>query len=446
VLVVGLGRSGSAAARLCVSLGGEVGIVDAKQEVEKSEQAASLRKLGVELILGPHRSRDFLEADMIVVSPGVPLDLPELENARSRDIEIIGELELAYRALEGVKIAAVTGTNGKSTVTSWLGKMLEDSGFKVFTGGNLGSPLAEIASDPGDFEWAVIEVSSFQLDTLDTFQADAACLVNLSSDHLNRYGGDLDKYYRSKISLLQRLVPGGKAVVGPDEETISRVNGLNADLYFTSMDRELDKGAFLDGDVVVWRDGSGREEVYPLDGIRVSGIHNKANALCTIAMARLIGAGMDGVRSGLMNFDGLPHRMEPVGKINGVSYFNDSKATNPAAVAAGLSGFEDGSVLLIAGGRDKGTGFKELSDQVARKVRILLLLGEAADSMEEELKNKVPLVIKCKSLKEAVMEAASRARPHDSVLLSPACASYDQFDNFEHRGDVFREIVRSLNP
>jgi len=445
VLVIGLGASGRAAALVCAEGGARVTATDLRAGAEIADVVAELDDRGVRTVLGRHDAADFAAAELIVISPGVPLDLPELESKRDA-VELIGELELASRLLDpAVPLAAITGSNGKSTVTEWLGEMLRGAGCEAFVGGNLGRPLCDLVLEGGRPDWAVVEVSSYQLDTASRFAPQVAALLNLSPDHLDRYPS-LDAYYASKLSIFDRLVPEAPGLIGPDAEVEERTRRLGDRRHAVSLEGEVRRGVFLASPArAVWRDGAGHVEDYDLGALRVAGRHNRINALCSLGLARLCGAAPEGVRRGLAGFTGLSHRMQLVREREGVRFFDDSKGTNAGAVAAGLMGFDGERVLLIAGGKDKGTGYDELAAVVRGRVRVLLLIGEAAGALEAALAAFVPEVVRCETLERAVVEAGRLARPGDAVLLSPACASFDQFEDYRARGRAFVAAVEGLD-
>ncbi len=438
VVVVGAGRSGLLAARLLAGEGARVLLLDdrPREAVEKSlgepvPEEVSFRR-------GMMGEADVPGTALVVLSPGVPgskLPGPALAAA---GVPVLGELELGYRRFRG-KVAAITGTNGKSTVTTLVGGMASRSFARVFVGGNLGTPF--VAAAGGSYDWGVVEVSSFQLESIEEFRPAVAALLNLTEDHRDRYA-DFGSYAQAKMEVFRNMGPGDAAVVNADDpEVISRSASIRARKVPFSIRRALPDGAFLSGDDMVYRSPSG-EERYPRGSMRIRGLQNVENALASICVARAMGVPRENVLAELAEFPGLPHRVEFVRTIRGVSYFNDSKGTNVGAVLAALEGFPE-PVVLVAGGKDKGVDFRPLREPLSRKARAVVLLGEARARMERELSGAAPIVT-ADTFEGAVRAAADAARPGDVVVFSPACSSYDMFRNFEERGEAFRRAVREL--
>jgi UDP-N-acetylmuramoylalanine--D-glutamate ligase len=459
-LVYGLGASGRAASRLLLSLGVEVVAVDAR-EAEALDLTGLAGEAGFALRAGaepealPQALMDRIDA--VVVSPGVPLDRPLLADARRRGVPVLAEVELAFPFLDG-PVVGVTGSNGKSTTTALAGAMLREAGFEVAVCGNIGPPLsAEVdlgrppAAAPGrPGRLYVVELSSFQLAGIHGFRPRAAAFLNLAPDHLDRHGG-LDAYAAAKRRIFENQEPGDVAVVNADDP-------VTRDTAVRSRKRLFSRsGPVADGCFVV-RDGEGERviEVAPGGGEAgdaelfraadspLPGAHNLENAMAAALLARALGAAPADCRRALAAFRGLPHRMERVAEAGGVAWYDDSKGTNPAATLGCLQGFADGTVHLILGGRNKGADFRDLAPAVARKARRVYLVGEAAGELEAALAGagSVPLS-RSGTLERAVAEAAERAAPGEAVLLSPACASFDQFRDFNERGDVFQSLVRA---
>lgn len=438
VFVVGAGKSGIAAARLLLREGARVTLLD-----ERSREAVE-RSLGngipprAAFVCGRMPEKAAQGTDLVVLSPGVPLSRLPGEALRRLDVPVWGELELGFRRFRG-HVAAVTGTNGKSTVTSLLGDMASRAFSRVFVGGNLGTPLAAAAGEP--FDWGIVEVSSFQLESIDAFRPKVAILLNLSEDHSDRYE-DFAAYAETKMEIFRNQGATDTAVVNADDPEIARrADRIRAEKVPFSLVRPLSQGACLSGEEMVYRNGV-REERYPRSLLRIRGTQNVENALAAIAAARRIGVPPDAVREALAAFRGLPHRVEFVRRVREVSWFNDSKGTNVGAVLKCLEGFPE-PVVLIAGGKDKGIDFRPLREPLRRKARAAVLFGEARGRMERELSGAVTLA-KAEALDDAVRQAAGLARPGDVVILSPACSSFDQFKNFEERGEAFRRAVQEL--
>ena len=442
VLVVGLGRSGIAAAQLCAGRGARVTVTDKRGAADLAAAAAAL-PAAVSRELGGHRRETFTAADLIVLSPGVP-EIPELAAARAAGVAITGELELASRFVTA-PIVAVTGTNGKSTTTTLAGDMLRATGRPTFVGGNLGEPLAEAVGTPaaGEGGFCVVEASSFQLETVDTFRPRVAVLLNITPDHLDRYDG-MDGYSAAKARIFAAQTAADFAVVNADDLIAARAAAAarSRQLPF-SIARPLDEGAWLGAGQLLVRLPGHAVESYPADLPWLAGQrHNQANALASLLAARLAGAPPDAARAGLLAFRPLAHRMELVAEVDGVAYYDDSKGTNVGAVVAALDGFPR-PVVLIAGGRDKGGDYGPLADVMARVGRGAILIGEAADKIQSAFQGRVA-VERAASLEAAVAAAQQHARRGDAVVLSPACSSFDMFRDYAHRAEVFRAAVARL--
>jgi UDP-N-acetylmuramoylalanine--D-glutamate ligase len=438
VLVVGLGRSGLAAARLCAGRGARVTVTDGKPEAALAEALAAL-PAGVGRELGGHRQESFVGAELVVLSPGVP-PLPEVAAARAAGVPVIGELELASRFVRA-PIVAVTGTNGKSTTTTLAGAMLAASGRPTFVGGNLGTPFAEAVDTPAAAPGGVcvVEVSSFQLETTLRFAPRVAVLLNITPDHLDRYP-DMDGYAAAKARVFLAQTSQDFAVVNVDDARVAAIAGaVNSRVVPLSTQRPLPEGGWTEGGAPCLRLPGGEVERYPAELPGLWGRHNRENALAAALAARLCGASSDEVRATLLAFQPLPHRMILVAEIDGVAYFDDSKGTNVGAVVAALSGFPR-PVVLIAGGREKGGSYAPLAAVMKEVGRGAVVIGEAGPAIGSALAGVVP-VASAPSLEAAVVEAARLARPGDAVVLSPACSSFDMFRNYEHRGEVFQAAV-----
>ena len=441
VTVVGLGRSGLAACRLLASAGATVTASDRSQAEALAVDLESLRALGVRVEVGAHRPESILEADLLVVSPGVDVRMPLLARARTLGIPILGEVELAYRACQA-RFLGITGTNGKSTTTTLVGLMLERAGIPVIVAGNIGTALCDVVPGLGPDRWVVAELSSFQLETIETFRAEVACLLNITQNHLDRYVG-LPDYMQAKARLFLNQEAGDWAVLNADDPLVlEAAASARARPLLFSRCRPVDEGAFLDKDRLVLRRAGEMREVCRVGDIRIRGVHNLENALAAIAAAALAGGSGEAAKAVLAEFPGLPHRLEPVAVLGGVQFVNDSKGTSVGAVVRSLESFA-GPVILIAGGRDKGSDFTPLRPMVAGRVKALVLIGEARDKIAKALAGTAP-VHTAESMEEAVQRARALAAPGDVVLLSPACASFDMFRDFEDRGRAFKAAVRDL--
>jgi UDP-N-acetylmuramoylalanine--D-glutamate ligase len=441
VLVVGLGRSGIAAAQLCAARGARVTATDSRPAGALESALARLPR-GVLRELGGHRAGSFLRADLIVLSPGVP-ELPELAAARAAGIAITGEMELASRFISAT-LVAITGTNGKSTTTTLVGDMLRTTGRPTFVGGNLGDPLAEAVGTPaasaGGF--CVVEASSFQLETTDTFHPRVAALLNVTADHLDRYP-NLAAYADTKARIFAAQSADDQAVVNLDDPlVVAATSHTHSRRIGFSVARPLEEGAWIDRndqDTLLVRLPGGEIERYPARLPSLVGRHNQANALAALLLGRLAGASPDGARGALTAFRPLAHRMELVAVRQGIAYYDDSKGTNVGAVVAALEGFPR-RVVLIAGGRDKGGDYAPLAATLARVGRAAVLIGEAADKMQAAFAAVLP-VERAATLDDAVDAARRLAQPGDAVVLSPACSSFDMFRDYAHRAEVFRAAV-----
>ena len=442
VLVVGLGRSGIAAAQLCAARGARVTVTDRRPADALQASLAGLPG-SVTRELGSHRRESFLGAELIVVSPGVP-EIPELAAARAAGVAITGELELASRFVRA-PVVAITGTNGKSTTTTLIGEMLRATGRPTFVGGNLGEPLAEAVGTPAAQAdgFCVVEASSFQLETVETFRPRVAVLLNITPDHLDRYDG-MAGYAAAKARIFAAQTAADFAVVNADDDlAVQAAAPARSRRLPFSISRTLAEGAWLGGGELLIQLPAQPAERYPADLPWLAGQrHNQANALAALLAARLAGAAPEAARAGLLAFRPLAHRMELVAEAAGVSYYDDSKGTNVGAVVAALDGFPR-PVVLIAGGRDKGGDYGPLVDVMARVGRAAVLIGEAADRLEQAFHGRLP-VERAGTLEAAVATARRLARAGDAVVLSPACSSFDMFRDYAHRAEVFRAAVSRI--
>jgi UDP-N-acetylmuramoylalanine--D-glutamate ligase len=441
VTVVGLARSGVAACRVLAGQGARVVGIDRAPRETLPGDLAELERLGVIIETGAHRPERFLETDLLVLSPGVPTELPLVRQAQARGIPIWGEVELAYR-LTPARFLGITGTNGKSTTTSLLGAMLAAAGFPAVVAGNIGTALCDVVPPLGASDFVVAELSSFQLETIVSFHPHVAILLNLAPDHLDRYPG-VEPYYAAKTRIFENQTDADTAVLNADDPLVLEwAASLRARPLLFSRTRTVGDGAYVWNDRVMIRRQGQSEAVCGVDEIRIQGLHNLENSLAAAAAASAVGVPAAAIGAALRTFPGLPHRLERVAEIAGVTYVNDSKGTNVGAVLKSLEGYRQG-VILIAGGKDKGGDFRPLRPLLERRVKALLLIGQARHAIREQLAGACPME-DVASLPEAIRRGAALAAPGDTVLLSPACASFDMFRDFEQRGDVFREAVRDL--
>lgn len=446
VVVFGLGKSGLSSARLLVREGARVVGLDARSEAQLGPTAAELSAAGVELALGPTPSGLLESADLVVVSPGVPLALPELKRAREKGVALWGEIELAYRFLPaGVPFIGITGTNGKSTTTALTGELFIQGGRRAFVGGNLGRPLTEAAMDEKPFDVHVVELSSFQLEGILETRVNGAAILNLTPDHVDRYPSH-EAYGEAKARIFRNQREGDFAVVNADDAHVLRLaQGIKAKVYGFSM--RAQPAAGLAG-MAVPTDGGfrftfGGEPRFTLGNRALRGEHNLQNAMAAALLAHLGGVDVAAVQRGLDRYPGLPHRLEWVRTLGGVEWINDSKATNVDSTLVALKAFP-ANVWLIAGGRGKNTPYEPMVQASLGRVKGVLTVGEDAAKLEAAYGARIA-VHACGTLERAVARARELAKEGDVVLLSPACASYDQFKNFEHRGETFKRLVGALS-
>jgi UDP-N-acetylmuramoylalanine--D-glutamate ligase len=444
VTVVGLAKSGVAAARLLRTAGADVTGLDAKPVAALGREAAGLADLGVRLLGGgADAASAFAGTDLVVVSPGVPLDGAQLAPACARRIPIIGELELGWRAMEA-DTTAISGTNGKTTTTALIGAVLAQQPRPVLVAGNIGTPLcANALSFPAD-GLVVCEVSSFQLETAESFQPRVAVVLNITPDHLDRHG-TFAAYVDAKARIFANQGPSDCAVLNADDEATRALGArAHAPVVWFSRQRELAHGVFVRGGWIVARLNGHVEEICPLSEIFLRGQHNVENVLAATACALWTGLAPAAIRAAIGRFRGVAHRIEWVRELKGVQYYNDSKGTNVASTLRALESFSE-RIVLIAGGKGKGQAWEPLADAARGRVAHALLVGEDAPKIGAALTAATIPVTQCRSLQEAVDRARALAAPGDVVLLSPACASFDMFDNFEHRGEVFKKLVERLD-
>jgi UDP-N-acetylmuramoylalanine--D-glutamate ligase len=435
VLVYGLGLSGRAAARLLLARGAAVVAVD-DEPVEAGDLAGR-----VELLAGGGARELPAGVDLVVVSPGVPPDRPLLAEARRRGLPVIAEVELAFPFLQG-PVVAITGSNGKSTTTALTGAMLRSAGYTVEICGNIGEPLADKVDGPSERVF-VVELSSFQIEGIETLKPQVAALLNLSEDHLDRYGG-MAEYGAAKKRLFRNMNRDDVAVLNADDPLASQVETAARKRFFSRLAR-VEDGCFAgeDGRVIEVAPGVREVELFHVSEVPLAGVQNLENAMAAALMACAAAADSDEIRAALRDFKGLPHRLQKVGERGGVAFYDDSKGTNPGATLKAIEGFADGTVHLILGGRNKDADLSVLAPMIRRKARRAYLIGEAAAELERALAGAVPYEM-TETMERAVRSAAAQARPGEAVVLSPACASFDQFRNFMHRGLVFQELVRDL--
>lgn len=441
-LVVGCASTGAACARFLARRGAVVIATDSKPEAD-IEFADELKRQGVELKAGPDAIIDLDGIGLVIVSPGVPSTHPLLVEGRRRGADVISDIELAWRYIDG-PVIAIAGTNGKTTATTLMGKVLGDAGLKVFVGGNIGTPAIEYVEAGGGADLCVLEISSFHLETTKTFNPHIGVLLNITEDHLDRYD-DFNHYAETKFRLFANQGGSDYAVVNVNDPVIARrlrAGGMTKakTIPFTAQGA-LDYGLYLSEGFIVYRKEDATE-VYPTAGFKLKGLHNMENIMAVIACARLAGVTASGITKTLASFEGLAHRMEFVREFDGVAYIDDSKGTNIGALQMALRGL-GGNVILIAGGRDKGGDYAALSGLVRDKVKLMVIIGEARFKIKDALGGLTETVM-ADSLEEAVKVARGRAVRGDTVLLCPACSSFDMFKSYKERGERFKELVRAL--
>lgn len=400
-----------------------------------------LLELGVILEVGGHKKETFLNVDTIILSPGVPHDMALIKSASEKKIPVVGELELASRFID-TPIIAVTGTNGKTTVTTLLGRMLENAGFNVFVGGNIGTPLIAYAAGEQKADYLVLEVSSFQLDTIHTFSPYISIILNISPDHLDRYP-DYEAYIRSKLRLYENQGDGQYLILNHDDQRLSSVSpSSGVSLLFYGSEKGEGLHAFLEGGRISASLNGSTRQSFSLDAFALPGSHNQENLLGAVLAGMALGIDAAMIQKTINQFKGLPHRLEYVGEVNGVLFYNDSKATNVDAAVRAVTSF-DRPLILIAGGRHKGADYAPLITAGRGRVKGAVFLGEAKGLLAESFRNEISFSL-AENMEEAVFRAFSMASKGDAVLLAPACSSFDMFSDYPHRGRVFREAVEGL--
>ena len=440
VLVVGLGKSGVSAALFLRSRGAQVTVSDMRSAAALAKEIPALLEHGVMVESGGHGLLTFRRQDLIVVSPGVPLDTPVLAQVKAFGLTIIGELELAAQFLKG-NILAITGSNGKTTTTALTGEILSSAGIETLVGGNIGVPVVDLIPKSTDQSWSVLEVSSFQLESTELFHPQIAVILNITPDHLDRHGS-FENYALAKERIFSAQTASDFLVLNAGNvRAAAAATRTTAKVYWFSLDQSVAQGAWVQDGQVVFRLAANApiEPVVPLKSIPLKGAHNVENVLAAVCAARLAGASAEAIGNAVQNFRAVEHRLEYVATDNGVEYYNDSKATNVDASAKAIAAFP-GCIHLILGGKDKNSNYADLSDLLRKRVKAVYTIGSAAEKIETQIRGMVPIV-HCETLDKAVAAARKAAHPGDVVLLSPACSSFDQFENYEHRGRVFKELV-----
>ena len=444
VLVVGLGKSGLSSALFLRRQGAQVTVSDTRSAEALAKEIPALLEEGIMVESGGHGLLTFRRQDLIVVSPGVPMDTPEVKQVKAFGLPVIGELELASRYLQG-RVVAITGSNGKTTTTTLLGRIFTDAGGPTLVGGNIGMPAIDLVPKSTPETVNVLEVSSFQLETIEQFHPWIALVLNITPDHLDRHGS-FENYAAAKARITERQEVGDFLVLNAEDKPTQMVAAkTRAQIYWFSPRRAIKQGAFVHGDSIFFldREGGKPEPVMPIAEITLKGAHNVENVLAAVCAARLAGIPAEKIRATVAAFKAVEHRLEFVRNLRGVNYYNDSKATNVDAAVKAVSSFP-GGIHLILGGKDKDSDYATMTDLLKQRVKVVYTIGSAAEKIERQLHGVVKIV-SAETMQAAVNEASSAAAPGDVVLLAPACSSFDQFENYEHRGRVFRQLVSELS-
>ncbi len=436
-----MARTGIATAKFLRSKGSLVSTTEVKSEQEMRDVVQELKGMNISTEWGGHRAETFLKQDMIVVSPGVDLNIEPIRRAIEKEVRVMSEIELAYHFIQ-VPIISVTGTNGKTTTTVLIGEMLKEDGKKVGVGGNVGEPLILFADGRDRWEVLVVEISSFQLEAIEDFRPRISVLLNITEDHLDRYASYTD-YIKAKIRIFANQNSGDLAVLNRDDPIVMQFGrGLRGRKIFFSLSEKLDEGAFSDGQSIFLGLG-GKREKYSLAKTPLKGIHNVENMMAAITAARSFGCSRKAIQAVLNRFEGLEHRLEFVREVGGVRFYNDSKGTNVGSVVKSLQSFSE-PVILIAGGKDKNGDLSPLGEWIQKGVKHLILIGEAKERMNRDLGGLTDTVL-AETMEEAVLLAHQKAKAGEVVLLSPACSSFDMFKDYKERGKIFKEAVRKIS-
>jgi UDP-N-acetylmuramoylalanine--D-glutamate ligase len=416
-------------------------VSDSKSPDQLGNEIPALLDCGITVETGGHGERTFRGQDLIVVSPGVPSDSAPLQQARIHGVPIIGEIELASQFLQG-RILAITGSNGKTTTTTLTGEILAASGFPVVVGGNIGTPAVSLVEKTSPASFAVLEISSFQLETIQTFRPFISCILNITPDHLDRHR-TFEAYVDAKARIFENQNEKDFCVLNADDPASYQLTGrAHCPVLHFSRRTEVAAGAFVRGGTIFFRDGKSEREILPTAEIPLKGAHNLENVLAAVCLASLSGCPPASIRQAVRAFKAVEHRLEFVAEIAGVSYYNDSKATNVDATLKALESFP-ANIHLILGGKDKGSDYSVMNDLLRQRVKRVYTIGAAAEKIERQIGDAVE-IFPAGTLENAVRRAATTAVHGDVILLAPACASFDQFQSYEHRGKVFKEVVQAL--
>ena len=443
VTVIGMAKSGLAAAKFLASRGAKVLVSDAKSKERLAAEIEFLISHNIAYETGSHSQEALLMADLIVVSPGVPLEIAPLEQAHKAGKKIIGEIELAANFLKG-NVIGITGSNGKTTTTTLVGKVLSEANFNTLVGGNIGTPLISLVDNSNDDSVTVVELSSFQLESTKSLRLKVAALLNITPNHLDRYAS-FDDYVTAKKRIFLNQQDDDFAVLNADDKLVSSMTDITkAQKIFFSCKKELEKGIFLRSDQIIYRDSQGKETLLlkVSEDVRLRGTHNLENVMVALAVGIALNAPIASMKNSISTFQGIEHRLEPVAEINGVNFVNDSKATSVDAAIKAVEAFPS-NLILILGGKDKGSDYSPLRPLIAERVKHLILIGAATEKIATALSGICP-VERASTMGDAVEKGFTLAKSGDTVLLAPACSSYDMFDNFEQRGQVFKSEVINL--
>ena len=441
ISIIGAVRSGTGAAKLIKRLGGKPFVSDSGDAKKLENQIKVLKENGIEYEIG-HHSEKIFDCDLMIVSPGVPSDSKVIVTAKEKNIKVIGEVELASAFCKG-NVIAITGTNGKTTTTSLCGHLLKACGAKTYVVGNIGEAFSEVALDIKENEFVALEVSSFQLDMIDEFKPKVAAILNITPDHLNRYENKFENYVYSKFRIFKNQDDSDYVIINKDDKTIDKyISPHESQDFYFSLNENQQNGCFRLDEKVIYNKNGQTEFECEVSDISIPGEHNLANAMAAVSAMKIFNFDNDKIIEGLKSFKGVEHRLEFVRELDGVRYINDSKATNVDSVWYALRSFDE-PIFLILGGQDKGNDYNQIKELVLQRVKKIYAIGSSADKVFNFFHHDVKVEME-KSLQDAVASASKEAREGEVVLLSPACASFDQFDDYQHRGRVFKESVNKL--
>ncbi len=442
ISVLGAERSGLAAAQLIAKLGGIPFVSDSGSAEKLSASIQTLKSMNINFEIGEHSSKIF-DAEFVVISPGVPNHAGIVRQLIDKEIKIISELEFASDVCDA-KIFAITGTNGKTTTTALTGHLFTTAGLKTIIAGNIGNAFSEQVLNIGANDFAVLEVSSFQLDWIDAFKPDAATILNITPDHMNRYENSMEKYVRSKYRIFENMNSDSTLILNFDSPVFTQFPiHTDARVQYFSITREIENGIFFKDGKIIFSSDNEHEIICTREDVSIQGEHNLMNSMAAILLAKSAGINNDAIKKGLQTFSGVEHRLEFVTEINGIKFFNDSKATNVDSVWYALKSF-DKNIILILGGEDKGNDYSQIKDLVLERVKKIFAIGSSAKKVYDYFNPLVACEIK-PDFKSIVESTLKNAVADDVLLLSPACASFDMFNNYEHRGKVFKEVVKSFS-